>query len=221
MPESLILLPRESYPKVGHSDPLLFYFLPVIGKLYRQRVERSLEELPGGKRVLEIGFGSGVALINLCKKYARVDGLDLDSEVAPLEALFRSQGYPVHLCNGSVFKMPYADASFDAVMLVSILEHLKPLELASAIKEVRRVLKPGGRMGYGVPVERLLMVMVFRLLGIDIRTHHFSTEKDVAMAAGAQLQEVQVRPMTFLGLRIYEVGSFLKAAVKSPRKRAR
>jgi len=38
-------------------------------------------------------------------------------------------------------KMPYADNYFDTVLLVSILEHLKPLELAQAFVEVNRVLK--------------------------------------------------------------------------------
>jgi ubiquinone/menaquinone biosynthesis C-methylase UbiE len=219
MPESLILLPRETYPKLGDSDPLRFYYLPVVGRLYRERVERTLQELPGGKRVLEIGFGSGVALVNLSKKYQRVDGLDLDSEVAPLEKVFRGQGYPVHLRNGSVLKMPYPANSFDAVMLVSILEHLKPQELSAAVKEVARVLKPGGRMVYGVPVERPLMVFLFRVLGYDIRTLHFSTEKDVAAAAGKHLAALAIKPMTFLGLHIYEVGSFMKEAKRGRSKR--
>lgn len=221
MPESLILLPRGSYPKVGESDPLRFYYWPFLGKLYRRRVELCLEELPGGQRILEIGFGSGVALANLCRKYKKVDGLDLDSEVVPLQKVFKDHGYKVDLRNGSALKMPYPDSSFDAVMLVSILEHLRPPQLAAAVKEAHRVLKPGGRLVYGVPVERTLMVVMFRVMGVDIRTHHFSTEKEVAAAAKVKLQPLHIRAMTFLGLRIYEVGSFVKALPAKARSRRR
>ena len=38
-------------------------------------------------------------------------------------------------------------------------------------------------MVYGVPIERPLMVFAFKLLGYDIRKHHFSTEKDIERAA--------------------------------------
>jgi ubiquinone/menaquinone biosynthesis C-methylase UbiE len=216
MSETLQLLPRGSYPNVDEADPLRFYYWPILGRLYRRRVEKALAELPGGRRVLEVGFGSGVALVNLCQKYQRVDGLDLKADVKGLQDLFKSAGHRVHLRAGSALKMPYPSGSFDAVMLVSILEHLKPQELAAALKEVARVLKPGGCMVYGVPVERPLMVAMFWLLRAKIRDHHFSTEAEVAAAAERCLQRVSLKPLRFLGLHIYEVGRF----VKVPKRRS-
>jgi len=109
--------------------------------------------------------------------------------------------------------MPYEDDFFDTVLLISILEHLKPSELDEAFRQVRRILKPGGQVVYGVPIERRLMVLVFRLLGFgfNIREHHFSTEQDVSAAAERALKEVQLIQMTsFLGA-VYQVGHFIKA----------
>jgi hypothetical protein len=62
-----------------------------------------------------------------------------------------------------------------------------------------------------VPVERRLMVMAFRTLGYDIRTHHFSTERDISAAADAHFRRLRVSRYTpFGGLlgSLYEVGVY-------------
>ena len=123
------------------------------------------------------------------------------------------RGIQTDLRNGSVLEMPYPDGTFDTVLLISILEHLKPADQARAFAEIRRVLKPGGQVVYGVPVERPLMVFLFRVLGHDIRQHHFSTEKDVSAAAGKLLNPVRLVPMKpwLPGVgAVYEVGHFAK-----------
>ena len=76
------------------------------------------------------------------------------------------------------------------------------------------MLKPGGQVVYGVPVERPFMVFMFRLLGTDIRQQHFSTEADVRKAAKEVFGPGNITPMRSpLGLfgRVYEVGDFRKA----------
>jgi predicted SAM-dependent methyltransferase len=93
------------------------------------------------------------------------------------------------------------------------LEHLKPMELELAFKEIYRVLKPGGQVVYGVPVERPFMVSMFRILGTDIRTHHFSTDKEIYQAAlkvfTQQKIQKMVGPMGLFG-QVYEIGHFKK-----------
>lgn len=110
--------------------------------------------------------------------------------------------------------MPYEDNQFDTVLLISILEHLRPDELAQAFQEIKRVLKPGGQVVYGVPVERPFMVFMFRLLGYNIREHHFSTEIEVREAAKKVFKKEDVHAMkafpSFFG-NVYEIGCFVKA----------
>ena len=179
----LKLLPYGEYAGVDRDDPLRFYFRPIIGKLFRRRVELCLAECAGGKRILEVGFGSGVTFPNLHEAYEEIHGLDLNVSVEEVAAVFRARQIDARLQNGSVLSMPYEDNFFDTVLLISILEHLKPSEQGPAFREIRRVLKPGGQVVYGVPIERGLMVLMFRLLGFKIREHHFSTEKDVLAVA--------------------------------------
>jgi ubiquinone/menaquinone biosynthesis C-methylase UbiE len=214
----LKLLPYRTYTGVDRNDPLRFYFWPVIGRMYRRRIELCLAECTGGQRILEVGFGAGVTFPNLHEIYEEIYGLDLSACVGDVGAVFKTRGIQTHLQNGSVLSMPYDDDFFDTVLLISILEHLKPFEQIRAFREIRRVLKPGGQVIYGVPIERGLMVFVFRVLGCDIRQHHFSTEKDVFDAANSVLDKVRVIQMQSvppLFGAVYEVGHFVKRAGKS------
>jgi ubiquinone/menaquinone biosynthesis C-methylase UbiE len=213
MPERLArlrMLPIDQYVGVNKNDPIRFYNWPIIGAMYRRRVELCLAELHGGERILEVGFGAGVTFINLHGLYKEIYGLDLTASVAEVTAVFNARQIEVHLQNGNVLQMPYPDGFFDGVLLISILEHLKPGEQTRAFSEIRRVLKPGGQVVYGVPVERPLMVLMFRLLGCNIREHHFSTEKDVAMAAHSALREVRLLQVQSALGPVYEVGHFVK-----------
>ena len=209
----LQLLPLRRYIGVDEKDPIKFYRLPVIGRMYQRRIELCLEQLTGGQAVLEVGFGSGVSFLNLSQLYQEIHGLDLTTDVHKVGEMFANLGIQTNLHNGSVLEMPYPDQSFDTVLLISILEHLQPYEQHQAFREIWRVLKPGGQVVYGVPVERPLMVFLFRLLGTDIRQHHFSTEADVRVAAQEVFGPGNITPMRGpLGLfgQVYEVGEYEK-----------
>jgi ubiquinone/menaquinone biosynthesis C-methylase UbiE len=209
----LKLLSRRDYIGVNNDDPIRFYYWPILGRLYRRRIEMCLSECTGGERILEIGFGSGLTFMNLRESYAEIHGLDLTADASAVQTAFRARGVPVNLQSGNVLKMPYPDDYFDTVLLISILEHLKPDVQEQAFSEIRRVLKRGGQVVYGVPVERPLMVWAFRLLGYDIRQHHFSTHRDVSEAAAKAMKQVNLVPLlatpSFLG-SVYEVGHFIK-----------
>ena len=206
----LKLLRKEDYSGVNEHDPIRFYSVPVIGRMYRRRVEMCLAECTGGQRVLEVGFGSGVTFLNLHEHYREIHGLDLTADVDKVRRTFLERGITTELCNGNVLKMPYADDTFDTVLLISILEHLKPEQQEPAFREIARVLRPGGQVVYGVPIERTLMVTMYRLLGCDIRDHHFSTEEQVLSAAGNVLERVHVARMRSVFGAVYEVGHFRK-----------
>jgi SAM-dependent methyltransferase len=213
----LQLLPYREYAGVDRDDPLRFYFWPIIGKMYRRRIELCLAECKRGRRVLEVGFGSGVTFCNLSQLYEEIHGLDLSASVEDVTAVFKARQIETHLQNGSVLAMPYDNDFFDTVLLISILEHLKPAEQHQAFQEIRRVLKPAGQVIYGVPIERRFMVFMFGLLGCNIRAHHFSTEQDVRNAAANTLDEVRViqmrgRPAVFGP--VYEIGHFVKRGSK-------
>jgi len=217
MISSLKLLPYKQYRGVRRDYSVIFYYLPAFGRMYRRRVELCLAECKGGNSILEVGFGSGLTFLNLNGLYTKIYGLDLSCDVKEVAQVFAPLGIYPELRNGNVLELPYQDNQFDTVLLISILEHLKPEELDRAEQEIRRVLKPGGQVVYGVPVERPFMVAMFALLGYNIRKYHFSTEKDVSAAAQKHFEQVRVFPMkstpAFFG-NVYEIGHFIKPADK-------
>jgi ubiquinone/menaquinone biosynthesis C-methylase UbiE len=213
MPQKLKLLPAEKYKGVNQYDPIKYYYWPVFGPMYRRRVEIALDECTGGERILEVGFGTGLAFPNLHDKYKEIHGIDLTADIHAVQSVFEPLNIPLFLEKGDVLEMPYEDNLFDTVLLVSILEHLKPLELEQAFVEVRRVLKPGGQMVYGTPVEKPFMVFMFRLLGHQIRNEHFSTEKEIAAAAYRIFSKGHVIDMKStppIAGTVYTVGNFIK-----------
>jgi ubiquinone/menaquinone biosynthesis C-methylase UbiE len=212
--QRLRLLPRTISFRFEKDDPMPLYSYPVLGKLYRERVELCLNALLPGERILEVGYGSGTSFLNLADLFKEIHGIDLHTHARSVTEAFQQYGLTTQLCTGSLLNLPYPDRTFDAVMCISILEHLRPNDQAQAMSEVRRVLRPGGRFVYGVPVERPLMQRGFNLLGYDIRQFHFSTEQDVAMAADQVFRRVEILRYTPFGNvvgKLYEVGVYERA----------
>jgi len=209
--EKLIMFSLKEYAGFDVDNPIRFYRSFFVGRFYRRRVELCLSELKPGERILEVGFGSGVTFLNLNKMYKEINGLDTTSDIMAFSRVFEKLQLKISLKQGSVLQMPYPDNYFDSVLLISILEHLKPRELRAAFSEISRVLKKGGQAVYGIPVERPLMVFFFKLLGCNIRKHHFSTEKDCFAAAHEFFNLIKLIKMRslFFGC-LYEVVHFAK-----------
>lgn len=213
MSSKLKLLSASQYKGVNQYDPIKYYYWPIFGRMYRQRVELALDECTGGDRVLEVGFGTGLAFPNLHDMYKEIHGIDLTADIHAVQSVFEPTGIPLFLEKGDVLKMPYQDDFFDTVLLVSILEHLKPVELTQAFVEVSRVLKPGGQMVYGTPIEKPFMVFMFHLLGHNIRDEHFSTEKEIEEASHKAFSKghvIHMKSTPPIAGAVYTVGNFIK-----------
>lgn len=97
-----------------------------------------------GTSVLDIGCGSGLALSLADERDARTSGIDIS---APLLAVARRRVPDADLREGGLDVLPFADASFDAVLAVNALQFAA--DPAGALREVHRVLHPGGRLAIG------------------------------------------------------------------------
>jgi len=107
-------------------------------------VLRSLA-LPSDARILDAGCGSGRNMLDLAA-FGTVTGLELaDASVAA--ARTRGVGDVVQ---GTLESMPFADAHFDLATSLDVIEHLD--DDRGALRELRRVVAPGGRLLVTVPV---------------------------------------------------------------------
>ncbi len=105
--------------------------------------------LKPGMRLLDCGCGMGALTTSLAGFLApgEVIGFDREeSQVAAARAWAAEKGVKnVRFEVGSIYEIAYPDASFDAVFAYTVLEHTR--EPMQAIREMRRVLKPGGVIG--------------------------------------------------------------------------
>ncbi|HEY2745512.1 MAG TPA: class I SAM-dependent methyltransferase [Polyangia bacterium] len=167
-------------------DPLPFYYRPFVGKVFAARLNSGLRLLDGRyRRVLEIGYGSGLLMPTLASVCDELYGLDLEREPPGLrDRLARLGVAPKELVQANARAMPFADGFFDVVVAFSVFEHLRAHELELTLAEAARVLSPNGRLLVGCPAVHKLMNAAFATIGFsDIEEHHFSTIADVVAAA--------------------------------------
>jgi ubiquinone/menaquinone biosynthesis C-methylase UbiE len=136
-------------PAAGHSWALPLYD-PLVKVLGFDALRRELVEhqtIRPGHRVLDIGCGTGtlVVLIKRLHQDAEVVGLDPDPKaLARGKRKAERAAVSVRFDQGFSDELPYPDASFDRVLSSFMFHHLQPGEREKTLREVRRVLKPGG-----------------------------------------------------------------------------
>jgi SAM-dependent methyltransferase len=132
------------YPAVGAGGRRDYAAMKV------ERALAALSGLPPGSRLLEVGCGAGATTRAMAG--ARPDlvihGCDL-SRTAIRTALAFGGGIPYVVASATA--LPYADASFQAVVFYDVLEHIPDADRSLA--EVFRVLRPGGLLAATVPAE--------------------------------------------------------------------
>jgi ubiquinone/menaquinone biosynthesis C-methylase UbiE len=117
----------------------------------RDRLQRVLRP-EAGERVLEIGVGTGYYSYDIAEwigPEGRLELFDLQQEFLDHVTRGAAERGLANLVptQGDATALPYEDASVDAVVLTAVLGEIP--DSAAALREIRRVLKPGGRLIVG------------------------------------------------------------------------
>jgi SAM-dependent methyltransferase len=99
----------------------------------------------GARSVLEIGCGPGIDATALAGAGLDYTGIDLS-----FAAVAMCRGKGLRVCTASAVDLPFTDNAFDAAWTMSTLLHLDDVEFESALREVRRVMRPGGLLAIGL-----------------------------------------------------------------------
>jgi ubiquinone/menaquinone biosynthesis C-methylase UbiE len=138
---------RSFYPAEYYGEPTA-KFEPLVEFGVRlgakMRVESLVGDLPAGSKVLDIGCGRGVMLRALLDLGHEAYGVEIAAEAAS-GADPRAQ----ITIAPELSQAGYDDNTFDAVILWHVLEHLPHPE--QTLAEIRRILRPGGRLILAVP----------------------------------------------------------------------
>jgi ubiquinone/menaquinone biosynthesis C-methylase UbiE len=106
-----------------------------------------------GECILEIGYGTGNSILSLAKQVGeggRVVGLDVSDgmrQVAKHKIDAAGLSARVQLDIGDARQLPYAASEFDAAFMSFTLELFSLEDIPLVLQEIRRVLRPGGRLG--------------------------------------------------------------------------
>jgi len=107
-------------------------------------VAEFLAALPGGSRVLDAGCGNGRHLVVAVERRLVAHGLDLSP---PLLQAARRRAPRAKLCHGLLERPPFRDASFDAVLCVAAMHHVRGASSRlHAWTALGRLVRPGGRL---------------------------------------------------------------------------
>jgi SAM-dependent methyltransferase len=132
---------------VDGDEHTLEYFLEAERLRYEaqpwQRLLFRFEQF-AGRRVLEIGVGLGTDLAQFGKAGATCHGVDITDRHLQLTARnFALRGLPVELKRCDATRLEYPDAFFDVVYSFGVIHHIP--DAPAVVREIERVLKPGGR----------------------------------------------------------------------------
>jgi ubiquinone/menaquinone biosynthesis C-methylase UbiE len=161
--------------------------------LYRTKREvwrgqpAKLPRLPEGSRVLELGCGNGKTLRGMLKMPWRITAVDISPTAVEICRVMakgmKGQG-GLDLLTADARALPFRPGSFDAVFAFHVIGHVYFADRQEMVKEVSRVLVPGGRMffrdfsvadfrfGSGKEVETGTFMR-----GDGVITHYFTREE--------------------------------------------
>jgi len=212
-------IPPEVYDKAYLlSDYLEGYQEYKEGRLSSvKQSELNLLELKNGMHMLEVGIGRGEFLYNCSKKGAIVTGIDYSKDAIDI-ARRHFEGIDADLSVADARSLPFKSNSFDRVFSGDVLEHMTYEDGLLKIKEMHRVLKPGGFMLLhtspntvfirGVyPIVKHLIKLINKPLienldynikvvcpKVHVDEYNFFSLKKAARKAGFQDYEVWINP---------------------------
>jgi ubiquinone/menaquinone biosynthesis C-methylase UbiE len=149
--ETMLESSRNYVPAAGHDWSLPLYD-PIVKLLGADAARKTLLDraaIRPGQRILDIGCGTGSFAVLIKRLHPDVDVVALDPDPRALARAQRKAqraSVRIQFDRGFSDALPYADASIDRVVSSFMFHHLGNDEKLATLREVRRVLVPGGSL---------------------------------------------------------------------------
>lgn len=178
----LILPPKNAFVHTNVEDPIDYYYYPFIGYFYKKRLTMvlNLVQRRDFDSILDIGYGCGILFPTLNQAAKHLYGIETHGKEKDVSSCMQKLGVHVNLIPGNILDLSSVKRKFDAMVLVSILEHVK--EIDKAVEELAGLQTKGDLVFVGSPVKNRITDLVFRLFRFDYEKHHPSSHKDILRA---------------------------------------
>jgi len=166
----------------------------------------------GGLRVLDVGCGQGIDVYHYAAAGADAAGVDLTPRHVELARLHTAaMGVRTTIVEGDAEHLPFADATFDRISSNGVLHHTP--DMPAALREIYRVLKPGGEARVIVYNRNSFHYWLAQFLRQGILRGWLFKERSMegVLSRGVEYSSVGARPL----VRVYtpkQVTSMLSAA---------
>lgn len=171
-----------------------------------------------GERILDVGSGRGEAVVGCDRSGAEAYGIDYSVDALRIARTCITRGDDrlggdIYLARADAKWLPFADASFDKVLMFDLVEHLYPWELSRALAEAWRVLRVRGQLiihtgpnrwyySFGYPLYRAFERLRGRHLPPDPRSrfrfHHLHVNEQDVIGLRRSLRRAGFEPRVWL-----------------------
>ncbi len=203
----------EQFSKDVYVDsPVYFSKSRFVRFINWQKLDSTVRLIPenDNRMVLDFACGNGVMLPTLANRFKTVVGIDLHTEAAErLKKRYKLDNVINVTANGLM--LPFKDNFFSTIVSASTLEHF--YELDSVLKELARIIKPGGHLIFLVPSENLFYQIGRVFLGYTKPEDHYHTAKEIEIAIKKhfKLKTIRSLPFNLPGfISVYRLGRAVK-----------
>ncbi len=144
----------DFYEEFFEEKDNVSYEIDARMRVRRDTILNYLKEFPGNLKILDIGCGLGDVLSELPDNYT-LFGVDYAKSNVNY-AKIRLKG-KAEIFNSSIYELPFESYSVDIGLCLEVLEHIEDDE--KAVREISRVIKPGGILIAAVPYTFLLEII--------------------------------------------------------------
>lgn len=179
-------LPDENSGKFWDEK---FSIKPEADPMEDWRINQVIQRIRPEGKLLNVGVGKGKLEDLLFKKHPQLKYTGTDITRKTLKSL-QKKFHQWKFQYAELTQLPFPKNSFDQVLFLEVLEHIKPSETFTVLEELVRVLRPGGQLFLSVPVNEGLEEMLPNNPNSHMRTYSEELLRYELETAGLELEKV-------------------------------